>query len=591
MSLRAKLLVGFIFVAALSLVVGIVGIRNLAMMSGMADRLYQKDLMGLSYTKEANIDLISVAQAEKNFILSSSADERTRYKEQWITSLGLLKDNLAKAEPLFYTDAGKAKLAEIRKAYDDWLPLTTRVLDLGAQDDLKKAGSAAELSMGDARQKNNVLGDAMNDLTKLKEKSAELGAAETQKNSESATMIMIIVAAVAMLLGVGIGVFLSTSVKRQVGGEPSEISGVAGRIAEGRIDVDESKRNTATGIYKALLDMAVKLKDLVGMAQQISKGNLDIDESQLAAATGVYKVFPEMAMTLRDIVGNIRTAATQVSTGSQQISRTAQQMSQGAAEQASSAEEVSSSVEEMLASIKQNTDNAIATESIAHKASKDGEEGAKAVNDSVVAMKQIVSKVSVIDEIARQTNLLALNGAIEAARVGEAGKGFAVVASEVRKLAERSQEASGEITDLSRTTMETANGAGDLIQKIVPDIKKTAELVQEIASASREQNSGADQIGKAITQLDSVIQQNASASEEMASMAEELAGQSEQLSQVISFFTMSTATDQSKPSPGTRGAESAVGKRSLPGRSTAIAIAKPKQKVSGDVVDQEFEEY
>jgi len=166
----------------------------------------------------------------------------------------------------------------------------------------------------------------------------------------------------------------------------------------------------------------------------------------------------------------------------------------------------------------------------------DADTGGRSVVEAVGAMKEIAQKISIIDEIARQTNLLALNAAIEAARAGEAGKGFAVVASEVRKLAERSQKASGEIGDLSRNTVGTATKAGEIIQSIVPDIQKTSDLVQEIASASVEQNAGVEQIAKAMTQLDTVIQQNASASEEMASMAEELSSQAEQLAQTISFF-------------------------------------------------------
>ena len=161
--------------------------------------------------------------------------------------------------------------------------------------------------------------------------------------------------------------------------------------------------------------------------------------------------------------------------------------------------------------------------------------------ETVGAMKEIAGKISIIEEIARQTNLLALNAAIEAARAGEHGKGFAVVASEVRKLAERSQTAAGEISKLSSSSVEVAEKAGELLTKLVPDIKKTAELVQEIAAASAEQNTGADQVNKAIQQLDQVIQQNAGAAEEMSSMSEELSSQSEQLQSTISFFKVKSS--------------------------------------------------
>ncbi|MCX7024933.1 MAG: methyl-accepting chemotaxis protein [Spirochaetes bacterium] len=287
----------------------------------------------------------------------------------------------------------------------------------------------------------------------------------------------------------------------------------------------------------------------VSQLGEVAQGDLirDVDASFIRRKDEIGtlgKAMDGLVGNLRRIMGDIKTASDQVASGSEQISSTAQQMSQGATEQAASAEEVSASIEEMNASIKQNADNSIATEGIARKAAEDGATGGNTVMQAVGAMNEIASRISIIDEIARNTNLLALNAAIEAARAGEAGKGFAVVASEVRKLAERSQKAAGEITELSKSTVATATQAGALIQKIVPDIRKTSELIQEISSASREQSTGADQIGRAITQLDNVIQQNASASEEMASMAQELSGQSVQLADAIAFFKLAANKDK-----------------------------------------------
>jgi methyl-accepting chemotaxis protein len=220
------------------------------------------------------------------------------------------------------------------------------------------------------------------------------------------------------------------------------------------------------------------------------------------------------------------------------MSASSEEMSQGASEQAAAAEESSSSIEQMTANIRQNADNAIQTEKIAIQSAKDASEGGKAVSQTVSAMKEIATKINIIEEIARQTNLLALNAAIEAARAGEHGRGFAVVAAEVRKLAERSQKAAGEINELSTSSVAVAEMAGQMLGAMVPNIQRTAELVQEIAAASREQDAGAEQISKSIQQLDAVIQQNASASEEMASTAEELSGQAEQLAEMIAFFVV-----------------------------------------------------
>jgi len=285
------------------------------------------------------------------------------------------------------------------------------------------------------------------------------------------------------------------------------------------------------------------LSAAVDHSRKIAAGDLteDVPAGFLARTDelgDLARAFDLMTRGLSETVASIESATSSVASGSIQISSTAQSMSQGATEQAASTEEVSSSIEEMAATIKQNTDNAAANETIAAKAAHDAERGGEAVNAAVMAMREIASKIGIIEEIARQTNLLALNAAIEAARAGEAGKGFAVVASEVRKLAERSQKAAGEITLLSSETTEKAQVASSLISEMVPDIKKTSELTMEISSASREQSVGAEQIGKAMTQLDSVIQMNASASEEMAGMAEELSGQAEQLQTAIAFFKL-----------------------------------------------------
>ncbi len=244
----------------------------------------------------------------------------------------------------------------------------------------------------------------------------------------------------------------------------------------------------------------------------------------------------DMLGKLKRVVIDVMGATDNVASGSQQLSSTSEQMAQGASEQAASIEEVSSSVEEMAASIRQNAENAQQTEKIAMRTAEDAASGGEAVEKTVDAMKEIADKISIIEEIARQTNMLALNAAIEAARAGEHGKGFAVVADAVRKLAERSQAAAGEIGTLSTTSVDIAESAGEMLNKIVPDIRKTAELVQEINASSNEQSSGVTQINQAIQQLDQVIQQNASSAEETSSTAEELAAQAAQLQSSISFF-------------------------------------------------------
>ena len=295
------------------------------------------------------------------------------------------------------------------------------------------------------------------------------------------------------------------------------------------------------GILLAIVIANAIIKPLrlgVDFAQNMSRGNftqtLDVDRKDeigvLAAALN------DMVSRLREVVMEVKVASENVAEGSQELSASSETMSQGATEQAASVEEASSSMEQMAANIRQNAGNAQETERIALKAADDAKEGGEAVGETVSAMKEIAEKISIIEEIARQTNLLALNAAIEAARAGENGKGFAVVAAEVRKLAERSGAAATEISELSSASVQVAEKAGDMLRQIVPDIQRTAELVQEIAAASNEQDSGASQINQAMQQLDQVVQQNAALAEEMASTSEELSSQAEQLRESMSFF-------------------------------------------------------
>jgi methyl-accepting chemotaxis protein len=249
--------------------------------------------------------------------------------------------------------------------------------------------------------------------------------------------------------------------------------------------------------------------------------------------------------SLRRIIADVRSNSEALAQASTEVSSTAQSLAQGASEQAASVEETSAAVEQMNASISQNAENAKITDGMASKAAGEAVEGGRAVVDTVLAMKQIASKIGIVDDIAYQTNLLALNAAIEAARAGEHGKGFAVVAAEVRKLAERSQVAAQEISELASGSVQKAERAGELLKEIVPAIGRTSELVQEIAAASDEQSAGVGQINESMMQVTQATQQNASASEELAATAEEMSGQAEMLMQLVSFFQLDHSEGQS----------------------------------------------
>ncbi|KTT75758.1 hypothetical protein NS334_02290 [Sphingomonas endophytica] len=330
---------------------------------------------------------------------------------------------------------------------------------------------------------------------------------------------------------------------------------LADTIAVGDLSVDYVPLSDKDRLGHALVSMVTGLRKSATLADEIARGDLTIDHTPLSDRDKLGHALVSMVDRLRVVVGDATTAADNVAAGSQELSAASEQVSQGATEQAAAAEEASASMEQMAANIKQNADNAAQTEKIARQSSTDAEASGVAVDKAVDAMRTIAAKIGIVQEIARQTDLLALNAAVEAARAGEHGRGFAVVASEVRKLAERSQTAAAEISAVSGDTVQAAAQAGEMLTKLVPDIRRTAELVAEISAACREQDIGAAQINQALQQLDTVTQQNASASEEITSTSEDLANQADELQQSIAFFRISDDAAPRKPAATRKPAE------------------------------------
>jgi methyl-accepting chemotaxis protein len=366
------------------------------------------------------------------------------------------------------------------------------------------------------------------------------------------TQMMIAVGLAITLLAIGVVVYVTRAIKRNIGAAVDLANAVA--AGDLSVTVEVNSADEIKDLTDALNTMTGNLRGTADIADQIANGNLMVTPKPLSDKDILGLSLESMVERLRGVVADALSASDNVSSGSQELSASSEQLSQGATEQASSAEEASASMEEMAANIKQNADNAAQTEKIARQSSKDAEASGEAVGRAVGAMRTIAAKISVVQEIARQTDLLALNAAVEAARAGEHGKGFAVVASEVRKLAERSQAAAAEISALSGETVTVATEAGEMLNRLVPDIRKTAELVAEISAACREQDIGAAQINEAIQQLDKVTQTNAGASEEMSATSEELAAQAEELQSSIAFFKVDSAGMKANAAPVRRAA-------------------------------------
>ena len=497
MKIGLRLGIGFGIVMVLLAVLTFLGIQNMHAINASMESIVKESNIKIKLARDAANAIDNVAMGV--IVTAAVNDEkvRTDVKKEIDTARKNYKECVDSLEKLDTSATGKQIMSKIGAAIKPALEANNKVLQLSTAN---KTQEAMQVYASQARPGAKTVIGLFAELAKYQEDQALARYNQSEKAYASTRMMLIVIGIIAVILGCAVAFFMTRSITKPLG----EAVQISDRLAKGDLTLDvEVKSNDETG------QLLSAMKNMVG--------------------------------NLRSVVEDVNTAAQNVASGSQQMSSASQQMSEGATMQASSAEEVSSSMEEMAANIKQNADNAHQTEKIALKAANDAKEGGQAVSETVSAMKEIATKISIIEEIARQTNLLALNAAIEAARAGEHGKGFAVVATEVRKLAERSQTAAAEIGELSSTSVEVAEKAGEMLARIVPDIQKTAELVQEISAASGEQNAGADQINKAIQQLDQVIQHNASATEEIASTAEELSSQAELLIDTIGYFKVNTA--------------------------------------------------
>ena len=507
------------------------------------------------------IDVLSIHRADKNIILDAS---EASVAAQTKNIDGYAEDARQQIDALHRQLTGEnARLADtLATNFRNFLTLSQQGRAIAA---INANDKAFKLASGDGRSAFLAAISNLSDLMDYVAGGIAAAVAAAHQDYAAAKTIMAIILSVSVLLAVVIGGWII----RGILGNLRRATDLADAVAQGDLSsqVSTTRNDELADLIATLKTMVDNLRATAAVADEIARGNLAVQTQRRSDKDVLGIALETMVNRLRAIASETSESSAAVSSGSQQLSASADQLSQGATEQAAAAEEASSAMEQMAANIKQTANNSGQTERIASQSAVDAQLSGEAMVRTVQAMHTIASKISIVQEIARQTDLLALNAAVEAARAGEHGKGFAVVASEVRKLAERSQRAASEISSVSTEMLGVAQQAGEMLGRLVPDIKKTAELVQEISAACREQDIGAEQINVAIQELDKVIQQNASASEEMSATAEELSAQAEQLQQMTSFFQMDSIRPASKPL------------RVVPDRQLAKAVgaAKPRR--------------
>lgn len=528
-------------------------------------------------------DIRALRYLERDLLINSAPELIEQDLAEIDSELASASSNLDSAADAA-TGSDRRAVEAVQASFAEWRDIMQQGAALSAENSNTRAhnllNERLEPMFGNSIDAAEAMADRSRDNLNLVQADA-LAAYQASRN------LLLGLGITAAIIAIAAAFWLSTSISRGL----ARAVDVAKEVARGNLDVDaKTKSRDEIGVLLTAMDgMVSDLQVMSRAAESIAKGDLTSSITPRSEDDRLGVALRDMSVKLREVISNASVSATYVAEGASNMSATAEQLSAGSNQQAAAAEQASASIEEMTANIRQNADNATQTEKIANQSADDAKKSGEAVGNAVRAMKTIADKINIIQEIARQTDLLALNAAVEAARAGTHGKGFAVVASEVRKLAERSQQAAAEISELSSETVEVSGEAGRMLETLVPNIQRTADLVSEISASNREQNVGAEQINQAIRELDKVIQQNAAASEESASTSQELAAQSQQLHAVISYFQIGETGKHpvapAKPRIVSKGKPAKDERKPKSGESFDLDLADE------DVSDADFQRY
>lgn len=491
--LSTRLLASFAIIVILTSILGISSYVQLERVNQATVEIQSSWLPAIRSLGALDASIGRFRRLELFHILATAPEEMAPYEKQIAGQIEKHQKYEEEYERLLSTEEQKKVWSTYKTDIKIYLDEQRKVLAASREN---KKQEAYALTRAEEKKRFDAVVLAISKSIELNETGATFAKTESENSFKSAQSRVIALLLVSIMAGIALALLLTRSVVGQVGGDPADVAGIVKSIASGNLTVSITTEHP--------LSLLSSMK--------------------------------EMAERLNEVVIDVKSAADELSAGSAQVSTDSQTVASGSSEQAAAAEEASASMEQMSSSIQLNADNAGQTEKIAVRSADNAKSSSEAVAQTVSAMKQIAGKINIIEEIARQTNLLALNAAIEAARAGEHGRGFAVVAGEVRKLAERSQLAAADIENISTNSVKIAETAGERLSLLLPDIQRTAQLVQEISAACKEQSTGARQVNTAIQQLDQVIQQNSSISEALAASSEQLHAQAERLNESMAFF-------------------------------------------------------